>query len=311
MSESYYSILGVNENASADEIKKAYRSLSLKYHPDRNPNNKTAYDLFQKINNAYEVLSDEQKKKEYDFSRSNPFLNGMSSEVNMEDIIGNLFGGGMMGMGFPPFFQNGMPPGVKIHVMRGGVPMNMNMNMNMHIGKPPSIQSNLTVNMYQVYHGDSVPLEIERWVFENGIQVHEKETLYVNIPKGVDDNEIITLQGKGNIVNENNKGDVKVYIKIENNTQFERSGLDLYLNKTLTLKEALCGFSFEINHINGKSYTLNNTSKNIVSPNYKKTIANLGLTRENYTGNLILIFNIDFPSTLSDEKIEKLKEILS
>ena len=74
MSESFYNILGVPETASKDDIKKAYRSLSLKLHPDRNPNNLEAVSKFQKINEAYETLGDEQKKEEYDMMNKNPFF---------------------------------------------------------------------------------------------------------------------------------------------------------------------------------------------------------------------------------------------
>ena len=74
MSESFYNILGVPETASKDDIKKAYRSLSLKLHPDRNPNNLEAVSKFQKINEAYETLGDEEKKAEYDMINKNPFL---------------------------------------------------------------------------------------------------------------------------------------------------------------------------------------------------------------------------------------------
>ena len=103
MSENFYNILGVDEKATKDEIKKAFRSLSLKYHPDRNPNNKDAIDKFQEINNSYEVLSDEQKKREYDMMRNNPFFNlggNDGPDINMDDLLGSLFGAHMgMGMG--------------------------------------------------------------------------------------------------------------------------------------------------------------------------------------------------------------------
>ena len=97
----------------------------------------------------------------------------------------------------------------------------------------------------------TIPVDIERWIMENGNKVFEKETLYIPIPQGIDDNEIILLREKGNVVNENMKGDVKIFVKIENKTEFERKGLDLHYLKRISLKDALCGFTFDINYLNG------------------------------------------------------------
>jgi len=267
--------------------------------------------------------------------RNNPFMNS-ETNVNMDDILSSLFGmGGMpfgMNMGGMPFGMNmnmgtmggnmggnmggipggmgginigGLPPGVKIHVMRGG-PQGFN-----QIQKPQSIMKTINITMDQVFSGTSVPVEIERFIMESGIKVFEKETIYVTIPKGIDDGEIITIKDKGNVFNNENKGDVKIFIKVENNTNFERSGVDLLTNKTISLKEALCGFTFDLKYINGKIYTLNNNSGNIITPNYKKVIPNMGLTRDGHTGNLIITFTVEFPGQLTEEKMKILREILS
>jgi len=314
MPESYYDILGVSENASKDEIRKAYRSLSLQKHPDRNPNDPNAKMSFQKINEAYQVLFDDQKRAEYDMMQKNPFMRmqnpndmGMGMEFqNLNEIFSSLFGGG----NGSPFGMPGFPPGAKVHVFHGGMP-------HMHAGhfahamqKPPPIVQNITINMEQVLNGTTIPIEVERWLLEMDNKVFEKETVYVTVPKGIDDNEIIIIREKGNVVNENLKGDIKLFIKIENNTEFERKGLDLILNKKISLKESLCGFSFELKHVNGKSYTLNNNSGNIIPPEYKKVLPNMGLTRDNNTGNLIIHFHVEFPTTIEQNKIEMLKNIL-
>ena len=106
------------------------------------------------------------------------------------------------------------------------------------------------------------------------------------------------------------KGDVKLCIKINNETDFKRSGLDLILEKNISLKEALCGFTFELNYLNGKSYTLNNNKGNIIPPEYKKLYPGMGLTRGEHKGNMIIHFHIEFPEKLTDEQIEKIKNIL-
>jgi DnaJ-class molecular chaperone len=311
--ESFYSILGVPENANADEIKKAYRKLSLKYHPDRNQGDIEKTKTFQRINEAYETLSDNEKKDEYDMRGKNPFMRmnsfgGNGDDMDMNDLFANLFFGGMPGMpGMPGgMFAGGFPPGANVRVFRNGVPVNMGHGFD----KPAPITKTIHINMGTVLTGGKIPLEIERWSLENGTKVFEIVTVYVDIFKGVDHNEIIVLREQGNSINDTCKGDVKVFINISNDSQFIRRGLDLIMHKEISLKEALCGFSFEIKYINGKVYTINNQTGNIIPPNYEKVIPNMGLTRENHVGNLIIIFNTKFPETLPKETIEALGKLL-
>ena len=294
MSKNYYEILNVKETATKDEIKRAYRSLQMKYHPDKNPGNQEAINMTQQINEAYETLGDEQKREEYDMLKNNkfPFMNNV--ETNVDDIFKMFFGG------IP------MPPGSKIHVFNGSGPINFQQAMS----KPIPIMKTLQISMENVLTGASLPLEIERWILENGTKVFEKETIYIDVPAGIDENEMIILRERGNIINEHQKGDIKISIKIINNSPFRRFGLDLVLDKTISLKEALCGFSFEIKYLNGKSYTLNNNKGSIVPPEYKKIYPGMGLKRGEHKGNMIIQFHIEFPEKLSMEQIDELDRIL-
>ena len=320
MSKNFYNILGVNEKSTKDEIKKAYRSLQMKYHPDKNMSNPDAINMTQQINEAYEILGDEQKREEYDNARNNPnpFMRmntdgGM--DINVDDIFNMFFGGGGpfggsmgmpmggMSMGGMPMGMGmggmkGMPPGV--HIFHGGP-----MGINQAFQKPTPIMKTIDINMEQVLSGATIPLEIERWVIENGLKIFETENIYVTVPQGIDDNEMIILRDKGNVLNENVKGDVKIFVKITNDTIFKRSGLDLIIEKNIKLKEALCGFTFEIKYLNGKSYTLNNNKGNIIPPEYKKVYQGMGLTRGEHKGNMIIHFHIDFPEKLTEFIKEK------
>ena len=118
------------------------------------------------------------------------------------------------------------------------------------------------------------------------------------------------LESTTNIVNENNKGDVKIFVTLKNETEFTRSGLDLIYNKVITLKEALCGFTFDINYVDGRTFKINNNNGIVITPNYKKLIPKMGMRREDHQGNLIIQFTVTFPETLTKEQIESIKEII-
>ncbi len=298
----FYETLEVPETSSIDEIKKSYRRLSMLYHPDKNKNNPDTTAKFQKISEAYETLGDIEKKKEYDFMRNH-------KQPSMEDIFANIFGGGGPGMpfahmqSFGPQFNNG-----KMHIFQNGVPINADLFMQ-RLSKPTPIIQHLLVPIDKILTGTTIPINIERWVIQDENKVFENETVYVTVPKGIDEGELIVMQNKGNIVSEDCKGDLKIFIKIDNNTEFKRMGLDLIYEKTISVKEALCSFSFELKYITGKVYTINNSVGNIIHHGYRKIIPKMGFTREQHIGNLIIVFNVKFPEKLSDETIEKLKHI--
>jgi DnaJ family protein B protein 4 len=332
MSNSYYSILELPETATQDEIKKAYRRLSMLHHPDKNKNNLESTEKFKKIAEAYETLSDSDKKREYDMTQNNPFAKMMGSSNGMEDLFSSLFGmpfgpmgpGGMgvngFGMGQNGMGKNGMPQnmnpfgntpfGPHIRVFHNGVPVNVGGFGNINaLQKPTPIIQTVSVPIDKILTGTTIPIEIERWIIVDETKVFEKETMYLNVPKGIDEGEIILLREKGNTIREDCRGDIKIFIKIENDTEFRRNGLDLLLDKTITIKEALCGFSFDLKYITGKVYTITNNSGTIISHGYRKVIPNMGFSRDQHTGNLIILFNVMFPEKINEEAMEQLKKI--
>ena len=293
-SETFYSILGVNKEANHDDIKRAYRKLSMKWHPDRNNQTDESTENFQKISRAYETLSDMNKKKHYDMELNNPFS---GSHINQDDLFSMFFGGGGRGG-----FTNNVGPDVQFF---SNIP-----NFRNALKKPSPIIKNITISITQAFNGCKIPITIERWITSQQIRKHEEETLYISIPKGIDNNEIIVVREKGNVINDTLKGDVKIFIKVNNNTNLIRHGLDLICKKTITLKEALCGFSFDLEYINGKKFKINNKQGNIITPNFNKQILNMGMERDGQKGSLIIQFVVQFPETLSKETIVKLEQLL-
>ena len=313
MSNDYYKILGLEPNASQEEIKKTYRKLSLKYHPDKNKHPE-AQTKFQQLSEAYTVLGDKDARSKYDFERKLG-SGGMNGNIDINDIFSSIFGGGGV-PGMPPF-MGGFPPGANIRVFttgnnpfgvheQGGFGFPPGVNV---FNKPPPITKTLNITMSQSYTGCSLPLTIERWVKNGDVKKSEHETLYVKIPRGIDNNEIIAIREKGNYNNEL-KGDVKVFIKIDNDSRLERNGLDVIFKQKISLKEALCGVSFDLPHLNGKTYKINNDLGSVIKPGYKKYIPNMGFIRDDVCGSLIIEFQVDFPEKISTEDIKKLETIL-
>tara|TARA_B100001093_G_scaffold520080_1_gene612543 strand:+ start:11102 stop:12022 length:921 start_codon:yes stop_codon:yes gene_type:complete len=305
--KNYYDILGVDEKASESDIKKAFRKLSLKHHPDRGGDS----EKFKEINEAYETLKDGENKEEYDFKRNNPMFSqrGMPPGfMQADDILNNIMKS-MMAGGPPPNINQNSPfgnPFFKMFV--NGRPVHQGHN---HFQKPAPIVKSIEITLEQSYLGVKLPIELERWIVQNNVKTAEKEKIYIDIPDGIDDNEMIILENRGNIINNGVKGDVKIIVKVKNETIFERRGIDLILKKKLSLKESLCGFTLNINHINGKVYKINHDGvNNIIKPDASTKLDNLGMKRNGSSGGLIILFQIEFPEKLSQEQINKLKDIL-
>ena len=276
-----YTILGIQPNASQEEIKKAYRKLSLKHHPDRGGDE----EKFKELSAAYEQLTNTDRNNINSF-------NNQGVPINMDDLIKSMFGG--MNVDFSP---------------GSGNTFNFQ-HIQKQFQKPPPIIKHLSISLEQAYNGCAMPIEIERWVVNDRVKTNEKETLYVDIPAGLDSNELIVFREKGNIVNDKLKGDVKIFIKVLNHTAFKRNGLNLIFEKEISLKEALCGFSFELDHLSGKKYRINNGNGTVIGTNYQKVVPGLGLKRNGHSGNLVIIFNIKFPEKISLEQVDALNKIL-
>lgn len=300
----FYDVLGVSKDATELEIKKAYRKLSLDFHPDRNPDPE-AKTKFQEISEAYETLSDPSKKQEYDHeqlyggARQHPFgghggFGNMNEFTDMNDIFNMMFSGGMgpMGMG------GGMP---NIRIFHNGIPV---------ITKPNPIQQEIRMTLEEAYNGiSSFKVSFER--SHNG---HiEKDHIHINIPKGVNTGETVILKDIGHTVQDRIKGDLHLNIIIQNHSLFERNGLDLIFKKQLTLKEALCGFTIEIPHLNGKMLRISHstTTSHVIKPNDTRTIPEYGMLKDGHsTGNLIIVFEIIFPEKITESQIKILNDVL-
>jgi len=310
----YYDVLGVSNDADESEIKKAFRKLSLLHHPDRNPDEDTT-EKFQEINEAFDVLSDFSKRNDYDmqlkFGNGGQGFHHMDHEMHdINNIFNMMFNGGMPGGfgGFGGFGGGG--GGVRIF-HSGGPGINIHTEMFHSFNRPEPINKTIDITLEQSYHGCSVEINIERINVLNNIKSTENETFTLNIPKGIDNDEIIVIRDKGHNINNQVKGEVRIKVNVKNSNEITRQGMDLYLNKTITLKESLCGFIFEFDHLNGKRICMNNnTGNNIIKPGSKKIINGLGMIKDDNIGNMVIEFDVKFPDTLTEKQKESLKNIL-
>jgi curved DNA-binding protein len=293
----YYKILGVDKTASEIEIKSAFRKLSLAYHPDRNKT-EGAQAKFQEIGEAYETLSDPQKKHEYDQSvqGANPF---------------QTFFGGQSAAGFPTNVRIFHSSGGESNFPSGFGIDDIFQQLHRHSMKPAPIQKQLSISIEQAYHGCNLPMSIERSVLRNNEQTKESETIYIPVPEGIDHNETIVIPERGHLVNDTHRGDIRVTIQVTNSTAFVRNGLDLIYKKTISLKEALLGTSFQFVHISGKPMHIQTQTPHIIiRPNHKQLFPHLGMIRENKKGNLWIEFDVAFPDSFKEEQLKILSDIL-
>lgn len=311
MTKSHYDILGIDKDATSKDIKKAYRQLSLKYHPDHNSHDE-AHEMMTKINDAYTTLSDESSRIEYDCERNGraPNINDIFGNQNshngmpreMADIFNNLFNNQMFnGMsGTTQFFQTS----------RDGRRYQQTFQ---HQQKPNPIEIQITLNIIECYNGKEVVVNFPKWTIMNNTKVTENTKIVINIPPGVSEDDNITFENQGHILNNELKGDIIVKFNIINNTEFTRIGNDLHIKRTIQLKEALCGFDTTFTHLNGKIMSMKNISRNngvIVTNGYKKIATGLGMKTTNGAGNLVVEFDVEFPNILSDDQIDGIEKLL-
>ncbi|RAI99771.1 curved DNA-binding protein [Chitinophaga skermanii] len=243
----YYKVLGVEKTATADAIKKAYRKLAVKYHPDKNPDDKLAEEKFKEINEAYEVLSDEEKRKKYDAFGENwryyeqaggqegnfdwskwQGANGGGQyqyQGNMED----MFGGGGGGEHFSDFFE---------HLFGGGF-SGRSRGGRTRSSRGRDINASMSISISDAINGATKQIEV------NGLKLNLK------IKPGTYEGQILRLKGKGEPGRNNNEaGDLLISISIDH-SGYEISGNDIYSDIQIDIYTAILGGKVQVNTPSG------------------------------------------------------------
>jgi curved DNA-binding protein len=303
----YYKILGVEKNASKEEISKAFRKLAVKYHPDKNPNNKVAEEKFKEITEAHEVLGDPEKRKKYDalganwnqyqstgrgfedfFSQYGGSRRGSGTTYEFSGDFGDLFGG--MGGGFSDFFES--------FFGGSGRQKKSGFGSNGFQSQPEgvNVEADLHISLEEAFNGS------ERQISIDGKKIK------IKINPGTTDGQKLRLKSLGrSSIQGGTKGDLLLNIHILQHPFYEIKDCELFYNLDVDLYSAVLGGKEEIKTLDGKKISINipegTESEKILR------LKNLGLRKDNTRGDLFVRVHVTLPKNLSEKEKKLFKEL--
>ncbi|KAI8620366.1 hypothetical protein BC830DRAFT_1059368 [Chytriomyces sp. MP71] len=340
----YYKILGVNRSALKREIKKAYKELSKKYHPDKNPGDKASEDKFIECAQAYEVLADDEKRRIYD---------QFGEEGLKED------GGGGFHNPFDIFSQFGFGGG-----SRGG----------RQERKGTEVIMDLRVTLEEIFNGETVEVDVNKQVIcpicrgsgaksandvkkctscnGQGIKIvkHQlapgmwqqmqttcdvcggkgkivKSTcpsckghkvkrgshqISVTIERGVPDDHAIVFENEGDEHPDITPGDIHFVVRTQPHPVFQRDGVNLHMNMAIPLKQALLGFQFDVKHLDGKPIKIKRDG--VTQPGFTQIVKGQGMPTHMYPserGDLFVKYSVTLPETLTAKQKKAIEDAFS
>jgi curved DNA-binding protein len=316
----YYKILGVEKSATAEEIKKAYRKLAIKFHPDTHQGDKASEDKFKNINEAYEVLGDADKRKKYDSlgSSYNRYqqTGGNPDEFNWSEWagssgrgrssdsysnIGDIFSGGGMSEFFEKIFGGSFGQSSKStrqRTARGG--SRNNPMYETAVSPPEDVNTSLEITLEEAYKG------VHKLISINGNKID------LNIKPGIKDGQVLKIPGKGKSDhNGRSAGDLLIKVLVKPHKHVKRQEDDLYVDVTIDLYRAILGGTSNLQTFGGKI-------KLVVPPESQpgKVLILKGQGMPKYTdptkyGDLYITLNVKLPENISDEEKELFKKLES
>ncbi|XP_056252447.1 dnaJ homolog subfamily B member 13 isoform X1 [Seriola aureovittata] len=311
MVNDYYETLEINRNATDAEIKKAYRCLALKFHPSSN-REPGCTDKFSQLGEAYDVLSDPQKKATYDKFGEEGLKGGIPPEFgsdgawsskyvyhgNPDKTFRQFFGGDNP---FADFYTNDVP--LQFGGLQPGVVKTQD----------PPIERDLHLSLDDLFHGCTKKIKISRRIMnEDGYTSSIKDKiLSINVKPGWKEGTRIIFSKEGDQGPNSIPADIVFIVRQKSHPMFVRQLNDLIYKAQISLEMALTGFSVDVETLDGR--LLNIPISDLVHPTYKKVVTGEGMPLSqdaSQRGNLIITFDIQFPDKLSAERKHLIKQAL-
>ncbi|GLT41038.1 hypothetical protein SLA2020_151280 [Shorea laevis] len=340
MGVDYYKILQVDRNAKDEDLKKAYRKLAMKWHPDKNPNNKKEAEAkFKQISEAYDVLSDPQRRAVYDhygeeglkgqmpppgaggdtyYSTQDIPTSFRFNPRNADDIFDEIFGfsnhfgggsGGGGGMRGSRFSSSFFGDDIFAEAMGGGGGASMHQSAPR---KAPPIENTLLCTLEELYKGTTKKMKISREIVDiSGKAMQVEEILTINVKPGWKKGTKITFPEKGNEHPNVIPADLVFIIDEKPHSVFTRDGNDLIVTQKISLAEALTGYAVHLTTLDGRNLTI--LIDNVIHPNHDEVVPREGMPIQkdpSKRGNLRIKFNIKFPNRLTPEQKAGIKKLL-
>ena len=313
MAVDYYKTLGVEKSASQEEIKKAYRKLALKYHPDRNKDDKNAEEQFKAVNEAYAVLSDAEKRKQYDTLGTQGFRQRYTQEdiyrgSDISDILrdvglgadffSRIFGNQAQGGGAGGYrtytFNQGGQPGFGHDFSRYGAAAGPQ--------RGADLVYELPVTLEEVYNGATKMVSYRRG--------GKMERVSVKVPAGIATGKKLRLAAKGEPgVNNGPTGDLLIRIRTLEHERFSREGSDLVTNAEMTFSQAALGATVEVPTLNGKTLSVKVPKGSQHGARLRLKGQGLPQFGQSGRGDLLVKLDLKVPQKLSKKQRQLLEDL--
>lgn len=290
----YYKTLGLSRQATDADIKRAFRRLARKYHPDVNPGDAQADARFKEINEAHQVLSDPDKRSKYDRFGSNWRQTGSFEEAfRQSGGPGGIPAGGFGGTGFSDFFES----------LFGGIGFGGQ--------RPPQtakvdVEDRISVSLREVAEGGTRSLGV-RTTGPDG-QVREGR-MEVRIPKGVHDGQRLRIAGQGGVRPDGSRGDLYLHVVVTPDPRFERDGDDLITTVDIGLTEAILGTEASVPTVNGRVLSVRIPPETTHGARLRLRGQGLNKGRSDERGDMLVRVQVRFPQRLSNRERSLFREL--
>ena len=264
-----FNFLNLEPTNDINTIKSTYRKISIKKYHDPTFHNQ--------LNNAYSTILNQINSN--NINTTNKHNNHLNNPTNLNN-----------------------PNYLNTNIISNNLASN-------NFGVLENIIKNVEITYEQAFTGTTIPINISRKIITQNREKIENETLYIDIPEGIDNDEIILLNNKGNIHNDK-CSDIKIIIMLKPHDLYQRDGLNIIRTFNISFKESLTSFKTNFEHLNKKKYKIQSKKGEIITPFIEKKLANLGFKRNNYCGDLIIKFIINYPKFIKEEQVNQLLNIL-